>query len=341
MRGSALALILLLLGSAASAADSVVVLMYHRFGETGFPSTNVRAEQFAEHLEFLSDNGFEIVPLRAVIESLVDGVPLPENAVAITIDDAYRSVYDVAHPMLARYGAPYTVFVATDGVDDAIPDYMSWAQMRELEAEGASFANHGAAHAALIDRTTSDDYVARARNDVERGMTRLREELEPLESVFAYPYGEFNEAIIAVIDDLGYRLAFGQHSGAIGPMSRLLALPRYPINEAYASIADFRTRVRSLPLPVERVDPPENEIETRLPLVTFELPGGIDSGDYPGLACFVSGQGRVTVDWLVPNERFRSGPDRPLPPGRNRINCTAPAGDGRYYWYSHPWFVLP
>ena len=81
---------------------------------------------------------------------------------------------------------------------------------------------------------------------------------------------EFSDLLLLVAE-LGL-VAFGQHSGAIGPMSRLLALPRYPINEAYASIADFRTRVRSLPLPVERVDPPENEIETRLPLVTFELP---------------------------------------------------------------------
>lgn len=333
---------LLCVAAVAEAADSVVVLMYHRFGEGEHPSTNVREEQFEAHLEFLSANGFEIVPLGALPDALVNGTPLPDNAVAITIDDAYRSVYDVAHPILRRYAAPYTVFVSTDGVDDGIPDYMTWDQMRELAADGATFANHGAAHASLIDRTQSGNYhLLWVRSDIERGMRRLREELSPLERVFAYPYGEFNQAVTEVVADLGYSVAFGQHSGAIGPMNKLLALPRYPINEAFASISEFRTRVRSLPLPVERVDPPENEITTRLPLVEFELPGGIDSGDYSGLACFVSGQGRVMVDWLVPNERFRSGPDRPLSPGRNRINCTAPARDGRYYWYSHPWFVQP
>ena len=333
-------LLFLLCATAAEAADSVVVLMYHRFGEGNHPTTNVSAEQFEAHLRFLADNGFEIVPLTAVTDSLLNATPLPDNAVAITIDDAYRPVYEVAHPILSRYDAPYTVFVATDGVDEAIPDYMTWDQMRELAADGAAFANHGAAHASLIDRSQSGgDHGARVRRDIERGMARLREELSPLERVFAYPYGEFNEAVTEVLEELGYAVAFGQHSGATGPMSRLLALPRYPINEAFASISDFRMRVRSLPLPVERVEPPENEIRTRLPLVEFELPGGIDSGDFSGLACFVGGQGRVTVDWLVPNERFRSGPDRPLSPGRNRINCTAPARDGRYYWYSHPWFV--
>ena len=36
------------------ASDSAVVLMYHRFGETAHPSTNIRIEQFEAHLEELS-----------------------------------------------------------------------------------------------------------------------------------------------------------------------------------------------------------------------------------------------------------------------------------------------
>lgn len=326
---------------AARAADSAVVLMYHRFGDDRFPSTNIREDQFEAHLGHLKDAGYSVIPVTALMQSLHDGMPLPQRAVVITVDDAYRSVHDVAHPVLKRYGYPYTVFVATDGVDAGLADYMSWDEMRALEADGVTFANHGASHESLIARSQSGgDYVATAKDDVEKGMNRLREELDPVEFVFAYPYGEFNHDIVDMIDGLGYEIAFGQHSGGIGPMSDRFTLPRFPMNETYATIDQFRTKVASLPLPVESVDPPDYEIVTRLPLIEVELPGGIDSGEFGGLACFVGGQGQVTVDWIVRNERFRVGPERPLSPGRNRVNCTAPAGDGRYHWYSHPWFVI-
>ncbi|MDX1480595.1 MAG: polysaccharide deacetylase family protein [Woeseiaceae bacterium] len=328
-------------GVSALAADSAVVLMYHRFGDDRFPSTNIRVEQLEAHLEHLKTSGYTVVSLTALMKALEQGEPLPDQAVVITVDDAYRSVAEVGHPIFRRYGYPYTVFVATDGVDEGIPDYMSWDQMRALEADGVLFANHGASHASLIDRSQSPgDHLAWARADVEKGMARLREELDPVEGVFAYPYGEFNDDIVDIVEDLDYALAFGQHSGAVGPMSHRYTLPRFPMNETYATIDQFRTKVASLPLPVESVAPADNEIVTRLPLIEVELASGIDSGEFGGLACFVGGQGRVGVDWLVRNERFRVGPERPLSPGRNRVNCTAPAGGGRYYWYSHPWFIV-
>lgn len=326
--------------AAAQAADTAVVFMYHRFGEIELPTTNVETQQFEAHLDYLDDEGFAVVSLGALIDALTGGDALPENAVVITIDDAYRSVYHVAHPRLRSRGFPYTVFVSSDGVDDGLQAYMTWDQMRRLAREGATFANHGASHTSLISPPSDGDHEDWARDDIERGLARLREELEPEERAFAYPYGEFNENVIDWVEALGYRIAFGQHSGAVGPMSRALALPRYPINESYGAIDDFRTRARSLPLPVQRVSPADNQIETRLPLLEIDLAGGAEGADYSGIACFVGGQGQVSVDWPVPNERFATGPEKPLTPGRHRINCTAPAGDGRYYWYSHPWFVV-
>ncbi len=80
----------------ASAADSAVVLMYHRFGEDRYPSTSIRIEQFEAQLEHLQVNGYAVVPLADVAAAINDDAPLPDRAVAITIDDAYRSVY-VAH----------------------------------------------------------------------------------------------------------------------------------------------------------------------------------------------------------------------------------------------------
>ena len=57
------------------------------------------------------------------------------------------------------------------------------------------------------------------------------------------------------------------------------------------------------------------------------------------LACFVSRQGRVDVQWLEAGRVFQVGPREWLGRGRQRVNCTAPAGQGRFYWYSHQWIV--
>ncbi len=319
------------------AADGAVVFMYHRFADDRYPSTNVRREQFAAQLRFLDAEGFNVISLEALLQALANRQPVPDNTVVLTIDDAFRSVYDVAHPMLSSYGFPYTVFVSADGIDAGIVDYMTWEQMRELAEDGVAFANHGASHRSLIDPPDDTENDAWLTADIERGMRRLREELEPLDGVFAYPYGEFNDQAIAALGSAGYGFAFGQHSGAVGSLSQRMALPRFPINETYGPIEDFRVRARSLPLPVMSVLPPDHEIDNRRPRITIELAERPPIDD--GLACYVSGQGRVDIAWQVSGRRFQTGPRTSLSAGRNRVNCTAPAGDGRYYWFSHPWFV--
>ena len=221
-----------LLTTSALAADSVVVLMYHRFGEDKFPSTSIRVDQFQAHLQYLKDSGYTVVPLADVHAAMNAGTPLPERAVAITIDDAYRSVYEVAFPMFNEYGYPFAVFVATDAVDDGLPAYMTWDQMREMATAGATFANHGAAHRSTVERedgATDAEWLAAVRSDVEKGARRLAEELEPLQGSFAYPYGEYTTKVGNMLQDMGYD-SFGQHSGAIGPDSDRRALPRYPMD---------------------------------------------------------------------------------------------------------------
>lgn len=338
----ALALIVVLTSCPGYAADSAVVLMYHRFGEDRFPSTSIRTDQFEAQLDYLASGDAEVIPLERLLESLAGNGDLPDHAVVITIDDAYRSVYDVAHPRLLEHRFPYTVFVATDGVDAGLPDLMSWSQMRELARDGVTFANHGASHGSLIDRSLAAgdrDYLERAVADVEKGRERLQAELEPIPRVFAYPYGEYNTPVADALAEFGIAFAFGQHSGPAARGSNPMALPRFPMNEAYADMDEFRLKLRSVPLPVRRVEPADPEVAERMPNLTVTL--AANAAIESGLACFVGGQGRVEVRWRAPSRRFEVAPLRPLAAGRNRVNCTAPAGDGRYHWFSHPWFVQP
>ncbi len=340
--GNSLALafaLLIMHGIPVRADDSAVVLMYHRFGEDQYPSTSIRIEQFESQLAVLKKEGFSVLPLSRLLSSLEDNEPVPSNSVVITIDDAYRSVYEVAYPRLRGYGFPFTVFVATDPVDQGSTDYMTWEQMREMANGGASFANHGASHLSMISRLKGESdqaRIGRVLADFEKGRRRLSEELEPVHGVFAYPYGEFDGAIAEKLQKMGY-ICFGQHSGAVGRGSDRRALPRFPISEAYADIGEFWIKVKSLPMPVRSVTPWE-------PVVGVSRPGiDITIGDTDArlaeLACFVSGQGRVPVRWIESGKRFAVAPQHPLGSGRQRVNCTAPLNDGRYLWFSHPWFI--
>lgn len=323
----------------ATAADSFVALMYHRFGEDNIPSTNIRMEQFRAHLEYLQEGDFQVIDIQQAYDFLTRGTELPEKAVLITVDDAYLSVYEEAFPLLQKYNFPFTVFVATDPVDQGLAGYMNWEQMREMQTAGVSFANHSATHNSLLMRRESEsrrDWLARVEADIDKSMGRLNQELSPVSGMFAYPYGEYDVRTSNLLQKKDY-ISFGQHSGAIGRLSDQRWLPRYPMNETYGEITDFRTKVNSLPLPVISIDPEDTFSDDRRPELMIEL--AETDNRIQELACYVGGQGQVPVEWVEPGKKFRVAPVENLSSGRNRINCTAPTNSGRFRWFSHQWVI--
>ncbi len=333
-----------------------VVLLYHHFGDPRHPSTNVDLGLFEAQLDWLEREGFQVWPLERILEALEeatkggpgDGEPLPDRVVAITVDDAYRSVATEAFPRLRARGWPFTVFVATDGVDRGYRALMDWATMRRLARAGVRFANHSASHGHLLARRPGEDeaaWRARVRADILRAQRRLAEELGeaqgPPPALFAYPYGEYDPALAELVAGLGLT-AFGQQSGALGPWSDPRALPRFPMAGPYAALESFRTKVLSLPLPVQAQrpwSPVTAEARPRLELVLDAAGVRRHGVRLAGLRCYASGQGPIPVRWLgrAP-PRLETRATAALPPGRSRYNCTAPSPwPGRWFWFSHPW----
>lgn len=329
----------ILFDASSRASGTAVVLMYHRFGEDRYPETSIQISQFEAQLELLKNEGFCLVPLSSLVSALTEEEPLPPKAVVITIDDAYRSIYEVAYPRLRAYGFPFTVFVATEPVDKGFSAYMTWEQMREMEGGGATFANHGTGHLSMIDRLkgeSEEDRITRVVEDVTNGQKRLSEELRPIAGVFAYPYGEFDGRIAERLRKMGY-ICFGQHSGALNSGSDRRALPRFPISEAYSDIDEFRIKISSLPLPVDVLNPWEPVVNQTFPEIRVTL--GESEACFSRLSCFVGGQGRVPIRWIEAGKKFSVVPQDRLTPGRHQVNCTVQRNDGRYFWFSHPWFV--
>ena len=314
--------------TAPSDASAAVILMYHRFGEAKYPATNIRMEQFRAHLHELARPAYRVRPLPEIVEALRSGRPLPPRTVGLTIDDAYRSIYTQAWPLLKAAGLPFTIFVATEGVDRGYRELMSWAELRELVASGlVTLGNHSVSHLHMADH-------GRARNvaELRQASARIEAETGRAPTLLAYPYGETSTNVRAVAEELRFAAAFGQQSGAIGTGMDELTLPRFALNEHYGTLERFRLAVNALPLPVRDVIPQDPVLTSQNNPPLFGFTVAPEAGGLERLACYVAGQGRLALR-AVGARRVEGRPGAPLPPGRTRINCTLPGPEGRWRWF--------
>jgi len=325
------------------AGNSAVIFMYHRFGEGDYPSTSITIEQFEAHIAELESGGYHVKSLPDIVSALKNKTPLPDRTVGISVDDAYLSAFNEAWPRLKKAGFPFTLFVATGPVDRSIRGYMSWQQIRQLQAEGVTIGSQTASH---LHMAGSSD--AQNRTDVEQSNARFKEEIGAAPELIAYPYGEAGSAVMALARDTGFVAGFGQHSGVAGLYSNPYYLPRFALNERYGDMDRFRLAANALDLAVADLTPTDPRIgngDDNPPAIGFTLlaeplGGAVNARN---LSCFVSHEGQASVTTLGGEDggdvRVEVRMNKPMPRGRTRLNCTLPAGDGRWRWFGQQFFV--
>lgn len=244
----------------------VTVFIYHRFGEDKYPTTNVSAERFREQLAHLMMNNYQVIALKDMIQAIKNNTPLPEKAAVITIDDGYRSVYDVAWPVLKSFGYPFTVFLYVEGVDKDFRGYMSWDQIREMQEAGVDFQDHSYSHFHLGDRPEGLDeagYRAWISKDLQKGSRILAEKLGERPSILAIPYGEYNSVVIDEAKALGYEAICSQDPGSISAETDIWSIPREPIlGNEWSTMAHFEEVLNRIDMPVTLVEPPSKPLKT-------------------------------------------------------------------------------
>lgn len=314
---------------------SGVVVMYHRFGESDFPATNIRLDQFEAHLKELKSGGYNVVALADLVAAVRDKRPLPDRAIAITIDDAFASVYREAWPRLKAAGFPFTVFVATAQLAAAPGgEYMTWDQVREMATAGVAVENHSVHHAHLADQG-----AARVAAEMAEASARFEKELGFRPTLHAYPYGEASAAVIGAAKAAGFKAAFGQHSGVVHDASNFYYLPRFAMNESFGSLQRFRLAAGALPLYATDVSPAEPFLgpgQANPPAFGFTVGEGV--GRLHQLACYSSRHGKLAVERLG-ERRIEVRLPSAFPTGRARVNCTLPAGDGRWRWFGYQFYT--
>jgi len=333
-----LALLLLYAGVAAASGGEANVFVYHRFGDSRYPSTNIKLKVFSEQLAYLKTHHYTVWPLSKIVQHLKNGTPLPEHCVALTVDDAFKTFLTGAMPLLRRYHYPVTLFVSTEAVDG--DSYLTWDELKALTKEGVEIGNHTRTHPYLLNRRRGEDekaWRARVRREILDAQKTLQERLGVTPTVFAYPYGEFSPQLAQIVRSLGFLGAVGQQSGVMAPGEDLFTLPRFPMGGPYATVSGFRAKLAMRALPVTVLKPGSPVLGTANPptLVVKITPGVVDLKQ---LRCYVPGQplARLHVDASAPDEVTVQA-QAPLTGRRSKYTLTAPDRDGHWYWFSQLW----
>lgn len=314
---------------------SVVAFVYHRFGDSRFPSTNISLSDFEAHLKYLKAQNYTVLTLSEALAYLKTDGNSGKVAV-LTIDDGYQTFYEAGLPLLEKYGFSATLFVNTETVGSK--DYMSWEALNDAQNRGIEIGNHTHSHAYFLNMTETDRYSA-FENELKDSQELLKDHLGKAPAVFAYPYGELDPKMKQVVGKMGFSAAAAQNSGVISTYTDLFQLPRFPMSESYASIEKFISKAKMKPLVVLSENPasfliPNNDSKPTLS-ISFEK-GNLFADQ---LQCFIQGstaQKSITEKDGIISVAIQA--QTPITARRRTLyTVTVPDKEGNWHWYSHLW----
>ena len=206
--------------------NSIPVLMYHFFcnsaeGVACRDNNWIERNHFQEHMQYLQDNDFTSLKMIDIERFLNGNVRLPERSVAITIDDAHPTVFEYAYPVLVASDKIATVFAITHQNQD----FETLLLSPHLELHSHSHHMHrghcDAGRGGLMQCIDFDEGVA----DLMKSRAILNDS-----TVFAYPFGDFNDHTIAMLQETGFTLAFTTQNGLVTRDLAPLTLPRVRVS---------------------------------------------------------------------------------------------------------------
>jgi peptidoglycan/xylan/chitin deacetylase (PgdA/CDA1 family) len=234
----------------------IISLMYHRFDENKYPSTNIQMDVFKQQIEIIKNlkyNFYDPNDLEKNFYSIKK-----EKKILITIDDAFSSFYEVAWPYLKKKKIPFILFVSTKAVGES--GYMTWDQIKELDKEpNVYIGNHSHAHDYLVELKTND-FI----KDISDAKENFVKNIGYNPIFFSYPFGEYNNFIKEHIIK-NFKFAFGQHSGVIDVNKNPYELPRFPINEKYGDLKRFKFLINLHPLQYKTLLPDDKYLTKNNP----------------------------------------------------------------------------
>src|SRR3954454_3314745 len=128
----------------------VLIFCYHRLvDKIRYPGTEITPAAFEAEMKELKDKGITVISMQDLLAWKRGEKNIPPRSAVITFDDGWKSQYEVAWPIMKKYGYPFTMFIYTEGVRGGAlggGEAITWEQLAEMRDSGVDIEAHSATH---------------------------------------------------------------------------------------------------------------------------------------------------------------------------------------------------
>jgi len=226
-----------------------IIFCYHLLvDKVRYPGTEITPAAFEAQMKELKDRGITVIPMQDLLAWKRGEKNIPPRCAVITFDDGYKSQYEVAWPVMKKYGYPFTMFIYTEGVRGGAlggGGAITWEQLADMRDNGVDIEAHSATHQDLREghtitlaspggkktrtKLTGPQYEQWVRNEVVGSKELLEQRLGIKVNCFAVPFGNYNEHVKELARNAGYEAMFTVYGQPITFTSPLDSIGRYAI----------------------------------------------------------------------------------------------------------------
>jgi len=192
----------------------IPILTYHKFCTGESPDAyTINIKLFEKQIIYLRDNGYKVISLSQLLECIKNNF-FPEKPVVITIDDGFRSVYNLAFPILQQYKIPATLLLYTDFIGSG-SHQLSWQEIREMIAANMEIGSHSISHCNLLNMKQDEsptNYLNRIEKEISLSKSILEQNTRITVQSFAYPYGVYSQEIKMIAEQSDYKALLNVNS---------------------------------------------------------------------------------------------------------------------------------
>src|ERR1700694_3573875 len=135
-----------------------IIFCYRRLGDKmRYPGTEITPAAFEAQMKELKDRGITVISLQDLLAWKRGEKNIPPRCAVISFDDGWRSQYDVAWPIMKKFGYTFTMFIYTEGVAGGSlggGQAITWEQLADLRDNGVDIEAHTATHQDLREGHT-------------------------------------------------------------------------------------------------------------------------------------------------------------------------------------------
>src|SRR5205809_1233507 len=226
-----------------------IIFCYHRLvDKIRYPGTEITPADFEAQMKQLKDAGITVISMQDLLAWRRGEKNIPPRCAVVSFDDGWKSQYEVAWPIMNKFGYPFTMFIYTEGVRGGSlggGEAITWEQLADMRDNGVDIEAHTATHQDLREghnimlaapggkrtrtKLTGPEYEQWVRNEVVGSKELLEQRLGIKVNCFAVPFGNYNDHVKELARNAGFEAMFTVYGQPITFTSPLDSIGRYAI----------------------------------------------------------------------------------------------------------------